>query len=365
MSRRGPAGLGLAARIFVTIALVVLAGALTLLLVSLLVAPRVFGAHLDSAGIALNAAQREQVDEGFTRAIVTSIAAGASAAALVAVVAAALVARRLSGPLALAASTASRLADGDLAARMPVPAMGPELAALADAVNTLAARLAATEHRRAALLHDLAHELRTPLTAIDSTLEAVQDGVLTADEQTLAGLRVQTARLTRLIGDLTAASRTDEHAFTVIRRRVDLAEVARQVVAAQTARYAGAHVRLAASAEGPCLAAADPDRVAEVLDQLLDNALRHCAPGQRVEVRAQRGPDGARLVVADTGSGFPPEQAELLFERFARGTVPSTAGSGIGLTIARALTEAQGGTLIAASDGPGTGARFTVRLPGA
>jgi signal transduction histidine kinase len=243
--------------------------------------------------------------------------------------------------------------------------MGPELAALADAVNTLAARLAATEHRRAALLHDLAHELRTPLTAIDSTLEAVQDGVLRADEQTLTAVRAQTARLTRLIGDLTAASRTDEHAFTVTRRRVDLPELVAQVVAAQTARYAGAHVQLATRAEGPCFAAADPDRVAEVLDQLLDNALRHCASGQRVEVRVQPGPDGARLVVTDSGSGFPPEQAELLFERFARGTVPSPAGSGIGLTIARALVEAQGGTLTAASDGPGTGARFTVQLPGA
>jgi signal transduction histidine kinase len=354
------ARLGLAARIFLTIALVVLAEAGTLLLVALLVAPQVFARHLAAAGLRLDEASQGHVDEGFTTAMVTAIAAGVGAATLVAVIAAALVARRLTGPLALAAQTATRLADGDHAARMPQPGMGPELAELAEAVNTLASRLETAEQHRERLLADLAHELRTPLAAIEATVEALADGVLPADEQTLTALRAQTGRLIRLTGDLTAVSRTEERAFTLNRRPVDLAALAEQVVASHAARYAAEGVRLVARTDGPRTALADPDRVVEVLDQLLDNALRHCRPQDEVQVRS--GPD-TRLVVADTGAGFAPEQAELLFERFVRGAHPSAGGSGVGLTIARALIEAQHGTLVATSRGPGTGAELTLRLP--
>lgn len=363
--RHPTARLGLSARIFVTIALVVLAGAGTLLLVALLLAPQVFDAHLASTGLTFDDAEAAGVRDGFTDAVVTSIVAGVSAAVLVAVIAAALVARRLTGPLALAAQTATRLADGDLGARMPQPGMGPELAELARAVNTLAARLEQAELRRERLLADVAHELRTPLTAIEATVEALADGVLPADATTLGSLTAQTRRLTRLTQDLAATSRSEEHAFTVRRRQVDLAPLVDQVVAGSAARYAAAQVQLTALADGPCPALVDPDRVVEVLDQLLDNALRHCAPGGSVHVRCARLGGHCQITVVDDGAGFAPEQAEELFERFVRGAVPSTTGSGVGLTIARALLVAQDGSLTARSDGPDRGATFTVRVPAA
>jgi signal transduction histidine kinase len=362
--RRPIARLGLSTRIFVTIALVILAGAGTLLLVALWVAPQVFAGHLARAGLPLNAAEQAHVEEGFADAVLTSILAGVSAAVLVAVIAAALVARRLTGPLALAAQTATRLADGDLSARMPQPGMGPELAELARSVNTLAARLEQAELRRERLLTDVAHELRTPLTAIEATVEALADGVLPADAPTLGSLTAQTRRLTRLTQDLAATSRSEEHAFTVHRRQVDLGPLVHQVVAGNAARYAAAHVRLTARADDPCPAHVDPDRVVEVLDQLLDNALRHCSPGCSVQVHATRTGSAAQVDVTDDGAGFDADRAEELFVRFTRGAVPSPTGSGVGLTIARALVVAQGGTLTASSDGPGRGARFTVRVPG-
>ncbi len=361
--RRPVARLGLSARIFLTIALVIVAGAGTFLLVALLVAPQVFDARLEQAGLRLDPAQTDSLRDGFTDAVVTSIAAGVSAAVLVAVIAGAFVARRLTGPLALAAETATRLADGDLGARVPQPGMGPELAELARAVNTLGARLEQAERRRERLLTDVAHELRTPLTAIEATVEALADGVLPADPATLASLTAQTRRLTRLTHDLAAASRSEEHAFTVRRRRVDLAPLVQQVVAGHTARYAAAQVRLGAEPAAPCHAYADPDRVVEVLDQLLDNALRHCSPGGSVQVSSQRVDGQVEVAVTDDGLGFDPATAEELFVRFARGAVPSPAGSGVGLTIARALVSAQDGTLTASSAGPGCGARFVLRLP--
>ena len=115
------------------------------------------------------------------------------------------------------------------------------------------------------------------------------------------------------------------------------------------------------------MAWADPDRVAEVVDQLLDNALRHCAAGDGVTLVVSRGDHLGELVVRDSGEGFEPAEAERIFERFHRAGHgagrPEATGSGIGLTIARALTAAQGGTLTASSDGPGRGATFTLRLP--
>jgi len=359
--RRGGPSLG--ARLFVAIALVILAGAATLLVVSLLVAPAVFRNHLAQAGVALDATVSTHVEEGFSVAVVAAVAAGVAAAALVGVIVAAVVARRVTRPVADAASAATRLADGEYGVRMAEPGMGPELAELAIAVNTLAQRLETAESRRQALLSDLAHELRTPLAALEATVEAVADGVMPLDQTTLMSLTAQTQRLARLTHDLSAASRSDEHAFTVVRLSVDLADLAETAVAAQAARYASSGVDLSVAWAGgrPVPALADADRVAEVLDQLLDNALRHCTPGDAVTLTLARSVALASIEVADSGAGFSSDEAERIFERFTRGT--DSNGSGIGLTIARALARAQGGDLRAASDGPGRGARFTLLLP--
>lgn len=362
--RRQPPGL--AVRVFGVMALVVLAGAGTLLVFSLLLAPAVFHRHLADAGIDQSGDVATHVNEGFATATLTAIAVGVAAAVLVAAAMALLVARRITRPVADAAEAASRLAAGDYTARVEPSGMGPELDGLTSSVNALARRLEATEQARIRLVTDLAHELRTPLASLDATVEAVADGVLPPDPETLATLREQSRRLSRLVDDLSALSRADEHAFRVETRVVDLAEVARTAVSVVSARYAAADVELRAPDPGAVPAVADPDRVAEVLGQLLDNALRHCAGGDAVTLEAVRRDGRAVLVIADTGAGFDPAEADALFRRFHRATPSSAArGSGIGLTIARALVEAQAGTLTASSAGPGRGATFTLDLPGA
>lgn len=370
-------GAGLGTRIFVAIALVILAGASTLLLVALVTAPVVFRSHLENAGLSADSPLASHIDEGFTLALVTSITAAVLAASLVAVVVAAVIARRISRPIALAADSAGRLADGNYGVRMAMPGVGPELDELAAAVNTLAQRLETAEQHRMRLLSDLGHELRTPLAALEATVAAIVDEVLPADAETLGTLTEQTSRLTRLTRDLQGVSRSDEHAFRLERQRVDLTAVAGAAVAAQQARYQTAGVALTATAAGPLAkpgprpkqkpldAWADPDRVTEILDQLLDNALRHCAPGDSVTVTVQALDERVRLTVADTGLGFDPAVAEDVFKRFYRGPEArhGPTGTGVGLTIARALAEAQQGTLFATSPGPGHGATFTLTLP--
>lgn len=355
-------GARLGTRLLLAMSLVVIAGAGTLLVVSLLTAPAVFQRHLSEAGVHLSDDVTTHVNEGFATALLASIAAGVLAAIAVAVIVSIIVARRVTTPVQQIADTTQRLAEGDYSARATPPHLGPELATLADSVNTLAQRLHDSETRREQLVTDLAHELRTPITAITSTIEAISDGVLPADEAVLAALSSQSTRLTRLVDDLAAVSRADEHAFTVHPRIVDLTDVARTAAAHNRARYTAANITLHVLAPTPVNSLADPDRCIEILDQLLDNALRHTRPGDNVTITVDTDHAKARIRVTDTGYGFSPADAEQLFERFHR-VGPNSPGHGVGLTIARALAESQAGTLDASSPGSGLGATFTLRLP--
>ena len=363
--RRDPRGPRLRTRILGAMALVVIAGAGTLIVASLMLAPPIFYYHLQQAGLAQNDALATHVDEGFVAAIVVSTLGGVGIAGAVAAAMAALVSRRISRPVSIAAAATTRLASGDYSARVPSPRMGPELDSLADAVNSLAERLEATEGTRIRLMSDLAHELRTPLAAIDATVEAITDGVLAADEQTLATLTANAQRLSRLVEDVASVSRAEERSFRLTISEQDLAELARLAIASTSALLTSKAVDITAPTGPGPLVRIDRDRILEVIGQLLANALNACSAGDRiaVEVRAQ-GP-AAVLTVSDTGTGFAPGDAERLFQRFFRASQAHSprAGSGIGLTIARSLTEAHGGTLTAASAGPGTGAAFTLTLP--
>lgn len=352
---------GLGARLFVAIGLVILAGAATALLVAVLVAPPVFRHHLESVGVTADSPVASHIDRGFTIALLTAVAAAVVAASAVAALVAVVVARRISRPVGTAAAAAGRLADGDYSTRVQPPAMGPELDELARSVNALAVRLESAERRRLDLMTDLAHELRTPLATLEATVEALVDGVLPLDRTTLQTLTDQTGRLTRLTHDLPAVSRIDEHAFRLDRRDADLGALVATAVSTHQARYDAAGVTLTSDAPDALATRVDPDRVLEVLDQLLDNALRHTDAGGAVTVSLRRDGDRALVRVADSGEGFDPDAAEAVFERFQRGR--RSKGTGVGLTIARSLAEAHGGTLTAASPGPGRGAILTLVLP--
>lgn len=366
---RGPRQAGLAWRLGVVVGLVLVAGAVTLWVAAVLVAPQIFNRHLLLAlpgGV--DPAVQVHVDEAFTNAVLLALGFALPLSLLTGLTVTWVVARRLGRSVTAVASAADTIAHGDLDVRVQEPAMGPELARLVSAFNAMADRLAATEETRRRLIGDLAHELRTPLAALEATVDAVVDGVLPADAATLTALREQTSRLDRLVADMASVSRAEERGLAVRLAPVDLRDVVTAVAEAQRARFAAAGVTLAPGPDpdGAPVVAADRARLEEVLHNLLDNALRHTPRGGAVDVRLGCSRQAVTLAVVDDGDGFPPAEAERLFERFYRGDAArtaTTAGSGVGLTVARAIVQAHGGTLTAASAGPGAGATFTVRLP--
>jgi len=359
--------LGLTWRLFAAVGLVVIAGAVTMLVAVLLIAEPAFHAHLTEVQPPMPEQAHLHIDEAFASAVFIALAVGVVIALGVALVVTWLVARRLAAPVAEASRAAQRVADGDYQTRLRQPGLGPEFDRLTTSFNTMASRLATTEQTRRRLLTDLAHELRTPLASIEATIEAVTDGILPSDPTTLATLTEQSQRLHRLVGDLSAVSRAEERQLNLNPVLIPLEEVVSGSVTAALARFDAKGITLSADhADTVVQVMADPDRLAEALGALLDNALRHTAPGGSVNVATTGCGNRCRIVVTDTGEGFDPDQGAQLFERFYRGDssrTASSAGSGIGLTIAKAIVTAHHGELTGHSDGPGQGARFEITLP--
>jgi signal transduction histidine kinase len=359
--------LGLAWRLFAAVGLVVLASAGTMLVAVLLVAEPAFHAHLEQVQPPMSGQAHAHVDEAFVSAVFIALAVGVVVALSAALVVTLLVARRLAAPVTEAADAAYRVADGDFETRLRQPGLGPELDSLTSAFNTMARRLATTEQTRRRLLADLAHELRTPLASIQATIEAVTDGILPNDQTTLDTLTEQSQRLHRLVGDLSAVSRAEERQLNLHPVMVPVHDLVSQAVTAARPRFVAKGINLTSTDEqADWRVLVDPDRLAEALGALLDNALRHTAKGGAVTIAATRHDNRCRIAVTDTGEGFDPDLAAQLFERFYRGDTSRTSngsGSGIGLTISKAIVEAHHGLLRGHSDGPGSGAQFEVTLP--
>jgi two-component system sensor histidine kinase BaeS len=364
-------GLGrhsMAARLFAAQLLVIVAGSLTLAITALAIGPGLFRIHARQALVVLPPDVARHLERGFDDALLLALAVATAAALVTALAASWLLALQLVRPIRTLAEAAERIGQGTYDVRVPVPASGEELATLGDTFNQMAAALESTEHRRQALLADLAHELRTPLATLEGYVEGLADGVVPADEEAWTVLQAELARLRRLAEDLTAVSRADEQRLDLRRSQVDPAALVTAAVQAAQPAFAAKGVALQANLDPRLPAvAADADRIGEVLANLLGNALQHTPSGGLVEVTARARGDELELAVADTGEGIPPELLERVFERFFRVDPARTrdggAGSGIGLTITRAIVDAHGGRVWAESAGAGSGTRLVVRLP--
>lgn len=305
---------------------------------------------------------RTQVVDALTQAIGIGLLVGVVAAAGFGVLAAA----RLVRPLQRVGETTRLIAAGRYDVRVEPP-HETELAALADDVNTLGRALAETEARRTRLLGEVAHEMRTPLTVVDGYVEGMIDGVLPTGPEELGKVSDEVRRLRRLADDLSALSRAEEGRLALQPRRADLAAVVTAAAERLRPQAEDSGLELVVTATGPVEAVVDPDRVAQVVTNLVGNAVRATPPGGRVEVRVAPEAGAAVVTVADTGEGLAADDLERVFERFyrvaGRRREGADTGSGIGLTVARGIARAHGGELTAASDGPGRGARFVLRLP--
>ncbi|MEH1124029.1 sensor histidine kinase [Micromonospora sp. CPCC 206061] len=280
------------------------------------------------------------------------------------VVAGALLARRLARPIRNAAAAAARLRAGDRGIRVPVEPPR-EAADLAYALNDLAAALATSEGRQREFLLSVSHELRTPLTAIRGYAEALADGVVAAEGAQRAGktMLAEARHLDGLVGDLLALARLEAADFPLHPVPVDLAGLVRGAAEAWRPRCEAAGIELRVEApDGDIPAHTDPGRIRQVLDGLLENALR-VLPARAPLVVAAR-PHGV-VEVRDGGPGLTDDDLAVAFERGAlrqRYEGVRKVGSGLGLALAAGLVRRLGGT-IEAGHAPEGGARFTVTLP--
>ncbi|GAA1805242.1 HAMP domain-containing sensor histidine kinase [Luedemannella flava] len=357
----------MAGRLFVAQVLVLLTGGVTLGLVAAAVGPRIFHDHLERVSGAVDAQAVAHIEEAYASASAVSMGVGLLVALLAALAVSAYVARRVARPVGQLADAASEVADGRYGTRVALPGIGREFDTVAESFNAMAARLADVEATRRRLLADLGHELRTPVATIEAYVDAAEDGVAVPDEDTWSVLRAQTARLRRLAEDIAAVSRAEEHQLDLHPRPIAAADLVRGAVAAARPGYEAKGVRLRERIDATAgHVDVDPDRMGQVLTNLLDNALAHTPPGAAVTAAVDRDGTLLRFTVTDTGEGIEAEHLPHLFERFYRAEPArdrERGGSGIGLAIVRAIVAEHGGTVSAASDGPGTGATFTVTLP--
>lgn len=255
---------------------------------------------------------------------------------------------------------AGRVQEGDYSARVPVQG-SPESRSIARAFNQMSARLETTDSQRRSFMADVSHELRTPLAVIQGQLEAIRDGVYPADQAHLGPALDQVAILERLVDDLRTLALSESGSLGLAREQVDVGALVGEVVAAfePTARAGGVALGFDV-APGTARAWLDPARMGSVLRNLVANALRYTPPGGSVTVSVRGDSEWVELRVRDTGRGIDPALVPTVFERFSRSA--DSGGSGLGLAIARALVEAHGGTISAASTA-GSGTAMTVRLP--
>lgn len=269
--------------------------------------------------------------------------------------------RRISGPVGDLLTAAGQLTEGRY--DVSVEPGGPrELRSLAVTFNDMAARLAQSEEQRRRFLADVTHELRTPLAVLQSGVEAQLDGIHPRDDRRLTSLLEETQLLGRLIDDLRTLALADAGRLTLHPERTSVSALVADAVESHRALADRRGIDLTVSIpDGLPELDVDPSRVRQVLANLLSNALRHAGPGGRVSVGVGSEGGGVRVTVADSGPGIPPDRLPSVFERFTRAS--DSRGSGLGLSIARDLVQAHGGT-IEVGNRPSGGAVFSVTLPG-
>ncbi|MCH9734704.1 MAG: HAMP domain-containing protein [Actinomycetia bacterium] len=354
------------ARLLVAQALVLAAGAATTWTVATIVGPPLFRDHLRMAGIAHESNEQFHAEQAYHHATAISISVAVGVAALTALIVTAYISRRLQRTLTEASAAATAVADGHYGIRLSPTNLGEDFATLSRAFNEMAHRLESVEATRRQLFGDLAHEIRTPVSVLEAYMEAVEDGVKTLDSETIAMLGDQTRRLVLFAEDFTALAEAEEARATITRTWVDPAALIARTTRAVADRYAAKQVGLGATGNVLPQIWADPHRLVQVLANLLDNALRHTPRGGAVEVSAVADRHELTITVADSGEGIDAAHLPHVFDRFYRADTARNrdrGGAGIGLAIAKALTEAHGGRITAHSQGPGTGSAFTVVLP--
>ncbi|MDW8269146.1 MAG: HAMP domain-containing sensor histidine kinase [Anaerolineae bacterium] len=294
-----------------------------------------------------------------------AIVLGAAGAILAALVLGAVLARGIVRPIRQLTAATAAVAQGQLGHQVDVQA-DDEIGELAAAFNRMSADLARASHLRRQMTADIAHDLRTPLTVLLGYTEALAEGKLKGNPQIFAVMHSEAQHLQRLVEDLRILSLADAGELRIERQPVSPRDLLERALAVHqaAATEAGLTMHLEADAALPTIHV-DPERMMQVLNNLVTNAIRFTPAGGRITLAAAADTDRVYLRVSDTGVGIPAADLPYVFERFYRGDKArhtATGESGLGLAIARSLVEAHGGTIAVASE-EGKGTTFTITLP--
>jgi len=294
-----------------------------------------------------------------------SLLLGGSLAIAIALLLTFVLSRRMTSPIGALAKAARRLGRGDLSQRVQLQGEG-EVAALAQAFNSMAADLEHAEQLRQNMVADVAHELRTPLSNIQGYLEAIRDRVIKPDAAIIHSLNEEAALLSRLVNELQELSLAEAGELKLVYQEEDIAKLVKQAVTPWQPQLAAKEISLSLDLpDNLSPVNIDWQRVNQVLHNLLENAVAYTRKGGTINVAAITQGDWVEVSVSDTGEGIPAEDLPHIFERFYRvdkSRARATGGSGLGLTIAKRLVEAHGGKITVQSK-LGKGSRFSFTLP--
>jgi histidine kinase len=325
--------------------------------------------QLSSPSAGAGQADAEMLDEQgllFQRTMRDALLVAAFAALEASLIVSISVSTRIVEPLQAISEVSRRLAQGFYHERTDIKS-DDELAELSRSVNQLAETLEQTEQRRMALMADVTHEIRTPLATIAGYMEGLLDGVIQPDPQTFQLVLHESVRLRRLVDDLQLLSRAEAGQIPIMPAPCNLRRTIANVSARMQPEVEQYNISLHLALPDTIPAVyADPDRVDQIMINLLTNACRYTPEGGSITVRARAEEDFVVVSVEDTGIGIAPEHQKHLFERFYRvdkSRARASGGSGIGLTITRHLVYAQGGEIWVTSDGVGQGSQFHFTLP--
>ncbi len=363
----------LGAKIFFSYLVIIVLGVTVLIIASQFILPTAFNRHMGGMGTMMNNGMmggsdsmaqlfidfRTSFNEALTYAALTAILAALALSILFS--------RSVVAPVLAMSHAVQRIADGRYDERVQVVGKD-ELAALAARFNQMAEKLDQVESMRRRLLGDVSHELRTPLTAIKGSMEGLMDGVLPANAETFQQIHAEADRLNRLVDDLQELSRVEARAYQLDLHPLEVSSLVQTVTKRLASQAESKRISLDVELTPnlpPVLA--DEDRLIQVLTNLTGNALQYTPEGGRVKVGARRINNEIQFFIRDTGIGIPPEHLPRLFDRLYRvdksRSRQAGGGSGIGLTIARALVEAQSGHIWVESAGEGRGSTFHFTLP--
>ncbi len=359
--------------------IVILVGAIALATTVEFTAPSAFDRHLAAMSSMMSNLMKERTQsleqdlfENYRAAVTESIALATGIAAAVAVLVSILITQQVIAPVRNMMEASQRIAEGHYDERVPVRGDltkydQDELSLLALSFNQMATSLQQTEEIRRRMIADVAHELRTPLTTIKGTMEALIDEVVQPEKEIFFQIHTEASRLQNLVKDLQELSRIEAGAYELDIQPVPVSELLDMTIPRLAFQYDAKNVVLEINLGSDQLVVnADPDRIVQVLINLLGNALQYTTEGGRVNVNVIKQNREILFSVTDNGIGFTAEHKPHLFKRFYRvdkSRSRTGGGSGIGLTISKYLVESQGGQIWAESPGLDEGSTFSFTLP--